>query len=119
MAKKENEDLNRSLLEYENMEKQLEVLLIQKHQLQLQLNEVRHALDELKKSSGDVYRSVGSVMLHTTKEAAEKDLRERNELLEVKLNAISKQEEKLRGTVVDTQKRLQERMKEYGKGGTG
>lgn len=119
MAKKESEDLNRSLLEYENMEKQLEVLLIQKHQLQIQLNEVKHALDELKKSSGEIYRSVGSVMLHTTKEAAESDLKERHELLEVKLNAIGKQEEKLRIIVVDTQKRLQERMKEYGKGGGG
>jgi prefoldin beta subunit len=115
--KKEQEDLNRELIEYENMEKQLEVLLIQKHQLQIQLNEIKHALDELKKAKGDVYRSVGSVLLHTTREEAEADLKERNELIEVKLNAISKQEEKLRGTVMETQKRLQEKMKGYGKGG--
>lgn len=113
--KKEQDNLNRELIEYENMEKQLEVLLIQKHQLQIQLNEVKHALDELKKSKGDVYRSVGSVLLHTTKDAAEKDLKERDELLEVKLNAISKQEEKLRATVMDTQKKLQERMRGHGK----
>ena len=109
------DDLNKELVEYENMEKQLEVILIQKHQLQIQLNEIRHARDELGKSSGDVYRSVGSVLLHTTKENAEKDLKERSELLEVKLNAISKQEEKLRSTVMDTQKKLQERMKGHGK----
>ncbi len=114
--KKEPDDLNKELIEYENMEKQLEVLLIQKHQLQIQLNEIRHALDELKKAKGDVYRSVGSILLHTTKEEAESDLKERNELVEVKLNAISKQEEKLRGMVVDTQKRLQEKMKGYAKG---
>jgi chaperonin cofactor prefoldin len=39
------EDINRELIEYENMEKQLEVLLIQKHQLQIQVNEINHALD--------------------------------------------------------------------------
>jgi len=116
-SRRENEDLNRSLLEYENMEKQLEVLLIQKHQLQLQSNETKHALDELKKATGEVYRSVGSVMLHTTKDAAEADLKERQEIIQVKLNAINKQEEKLRSTVMDTQKKLQEKMKEYGKGG--
>lgn len=116
-SRKESEDLNRSLVEYENMEKQLEVLLIQKHQLQLQANETRHALDELKKATGEVYRSVGAIMLHTTKEAAEADLKERQEIIDVKLNAINKQEEKLRSTVMDTQKKLQERMKEYGKGG--
>jgi prefoldin beta subunit len=115
--RKESEDLNRSLVEYENMEKQLEVILIQKHQLQLQSNETRHAMEELKKATGEVYRSVGSVMLHTTKEAAEADLKERQEILDVKLNAITKQEEKLRSTVMDTQKKLQEKMKEYGKGG--
>ncbi|MFH0884283.1 MAG: prefoldin subunit beta [Candidatus Micrarchaeota archaeon] len=115
--KKEQEDLNRELIEYENMEKQLEVLLIQKHQLQIQLNEIKHAIDELKKAKGEVYRSVGSILLHTTRETAETDLKERNELIDVKLNAISKQEEKLRTMVVDTQKRLQERMKGYAKGG--
>jgi len=109
------EDLNKELIEYENMEKQLEVLLIQKHQLQIQLNEIKHAIDELKKAKGDVYRSVGSVLLHTTKEDAGKDLKERSELLEVKLNAISKQEEKLRAIVMDTQKKLQERMRGHGK----
>lgn len=112
---KPQDNLNKELIEYENMEKQLEVLLIQKHQLQIQLNEIKHAMDELEKATGDVYRSVGSVLLHTTKEKAEKDLKDRNELLEVKLNAISKQEEKLRTTVMDTQKKLQERMKGHGK----
>ena len=112
---KKDEDLNRELIEYENMEKQLEVLLIQKHQLQIQSNEIKHALEELKKSQGVVYRSIGSILIHTTRDAAESDLKERDELIEVKLNAISKQEEKLRTTVMDTQKKLQERMKGYGK----
>ncbi|NYZ74236.1 prefoldin subunit beta [Candidatus Micrarchaeota archaeon] len=114
--KKENEDLSRELVEYENMEKQLEVLLIQKHQLQIQLNEIKHALEELKKSKGEVFRSVGSILMHTTKDEAESDLKERNELVDVKLNAIGKQEEKLRTMVMDTQKKLQEKMKSYGKG---
>ena len=113
--KKEAGDLNKELMEYENLEKQLEVLLIQKHQLQIQLNEIKHALEQLKKAHGELYRSVGSIIMHTTKEEAEKDLKERQELIDVKVNAIAKQEEKLRSTVMDTQKKLQERMKEYGK----
>lgn len=109
------DDLNKELVEYENMEKQLEMLLIQKHQLQIQLNEVKHALDELKKAKGDVFHSVGSVLMKTTKESAEADLKERNELVEVKVSAISKQEEKLRVVVMDAQKKLQEKMRGYGK----
>jgi prefoldin beta subunit len=112
------EDLSKSLMEYENLEKQLEVVLIQKHQLQIQLNEVKHAGDELKKAKGDVYRSIGAIIVGTTKEEAQADLKEKGELLEVKLNSLEKQEEKLRATVTDTQKKLQESMKEYGKGGS-
>ncbi|MBI5222937.1 prefoldin subunit beta [Candidatus Micrarchaeota archaeon] len=112
---KRDEDLNRSLMEYENMEKQLEVLLIQKHQLEIQRSEIRHAVDALKGATGDVYRSVGTVLIHTTKDTAEKDLKEKEELLEVKVNALAKQEERLRSTVMDQQKKLQERLKDYSK----
>lgn len=104
------EDLNREIIEYENLEKQLEVLLIQKHQLQIQINEINHALDQLKKSHGEVYRSVGSIILHTSKDEAQTDLKERLELLEVRVNTLSKQEEKLRKTVMDIQKKIKERM---------
>ncbi|MBU0527031.1 MAG: prefoldin subunit beta [Candidatus Micrarchaeota archaeon] len=108
---KKDSDLGKDLVEYENLEKQLEVLLIQKHQLQIQLNEINHALGQLKKAKGEVYKSVGSIILHTTKEDADNDLSERQELIQVKVNAIAKQEEKLRATVMESQKSLQERMK--------
>ncbi len=110
---KRDTKLDQDILEYENLEKQLEVVLIQKHQLQLQLNEVKHALDELKKAKGAVYRSIGSLMILSDKVEAEKDLKDKQELLEVKLNAQGKQEEKLRESVLTAQKSLQERMKDY------
>jgi len=110
-----DDDLNRDLIEYENLEKQLEVVLIQKHQLQLQSNEIKHALEELKNAKGQVYRSVGSLMMESSKDEAEKDLKDRQELITVKLTALGKQEEKLRASVSETQKSLQEKMKEYEK----
>lgn len=111
------ESLNKELLDYENLEKQLEVVLIQKHQLQLQLNEVKHAIEELKKAKGTVYRSAGSLMIQSSKEEAEKDLKDKQELFNVKLDALAKQEEKLRESVTEAQKSLQERLKEHGKKG--
>ncbi len=108
------EELGREIAEYENLEKQLEMLLIQKHQIQAQLNEIGHALEHLKGAKGEIYRNVGSIIIHTTKEEAEKDLKDREELLKVKLETLSKQEEKLRKAVADAQKKLQEKMKKYG-----
>jgi prefoldin beta subunit len=110
---KKEAGVDEDILNYENMEKQLEVVLIQKHQLQMQLNEIRHATDELKRAKGEVYRAVGSIMLLSSKDEAEKELKDRQELVEVKLGAIGKQEEKLRESVGAAQKVLQERMKEY------
>jgi len=107
------ESVDEEILNYENLEKQLEVILIQKHQLQLQLNEIKHAQDELKRAKGEVYRAVGSIMLLSTKDEAEKELKDRQELVEVKVGALGKQEEKLRESVTFAQKVLQERMKEY------
>lgn len=110
--------MNRNLMEYENLEKQLEVVVMQKHQFQMQLTEFKRALEELKKLSGkeEIYRNVGSIFLHhTNKEVAEKDLKEKVELSEVRLNGLTKQEEKLRSTVMEAYKRLQEKMKEYEK----
>jgi len=111
---KRDTKIDQDILEYENLEKQLEVVLIQKHQLQLQLNEVKHASEELKKAKGAIYRSIGSIMMLSDRAEAEKELKDRQELLEVKLNAQSKQEEKLRDSVMSAQKSLQERMKDYG-----
>lgn len=113
MNKKED-DLSKELSEYENLEKQLEIVLIQKHQLQLQLNEIKHALEELKKAKGTVYRSAGSLMIQSSKEEAEKDLKDKQELFNVKLDALSKQEVKLRESVTEAQKGLQEKLREHG-----
>lgn len=113
-----NEDMNKNLMEYENLERQLEGVVLQKHQFQLQLTEFKRALEELKKlgTKDELYRNVGSIFLHhTNKETAEKDLKEKVELSEVRLNGLAKQEEKLRATVMEAYKRLQEKMKEYEK----
>ncbi len=115
MTKKEETDITKELAEYENLEKQLEVLLIQKNQLTIQNNEVKHALEELKKAEGNVYRSIGSVMMQSSKESAEKELKERADLIKVKLGALEKQEEKLRDVVMDRQKSIQEKLKSHGK----
>jgi len=111
--KKDTADLNKALMEFENMEKQLEVLLMQKNQLRVQLTETKNAREELEHAAGDVYKSIGSLVMKTTKDKAEKDLKDKTELIEVKLVAIEKEEEKLRNAIKTLQESLQKQMKEY------
>lgn len=115
MAEKEDAEFSKSLAEYENLEKQLEVVLIQKNQLSLQIAEAKNALDELKDAQGEIYRSVGSLIMKTTKEDAEKKLKEKVELMEVRYKAISKEEERLKDAVLKLQKVLKEKMEQYEK----
>lgn len=112
-------DLEKSIVEYENLERQLQMLVIQKNQLQLQLNEIGLATEELKKTVGEVYKSIGSVMVKSTKEDAEKDLKERKDLVQIRLNTMDKQEEKLRNSLLSMQKSLQDKMKGAGFSGMG
>ena len=115
MTKEGETDISKALTEYESLEKQLEIILIQKNQLTLQIAETKNALEELAHAKGEVYRSIGSLLIKTTKDDAHKKLAERLELMEVKQKAITKEEEKLRRVLVDLQEKLKEQMKEYEK----
>ena len=114
MANRMSPDTQKLLFEYENVEKQLQVLILQKHQIQLQLNEIKLAEEEIKKAEGEIYKSVGSVMVKSTKQSAETDLKERKEMLEMRMGSIGKQEEKLRERLTGSQKKLQDEMKKAG-----
>lgn len=108
---KPDQELEKSLIEYQNLERQLQSIVLQKSQLQFQTNEINVASEELKKATGDVYKSIGSVMVKSSKDDAEKDLKERKELAEIRMNAMVKQEEKLRSHLETLQKKLEEKMK--------
>lgn len=108
---KTDPELEKSLIEYQNLERQLQSIVLQKHQLQLQLNEINLAEVELKKSKGEVYKSVGSVMVKTTAVDAEKDLKERKDLAHIRVSTLTKQEEKLRSHMQVLQGALEERLK--------
>lgn len=111
MNGKVSPELQKALMEYDNTEKQLQVLVLQKHQLQLQLNEINLASEEIKKAEGEVYKAVGSIMVKSNRPDAEKDLKERKEVVEMRVSTLAKQEEKLRTTLLALQKRLQDQMK--------
>ena len=102
----EKEELERSIAQLQNFERQLQAVLLQKQQLQIQLNETSLALEELGKATGEVYRTVGSVMMKTTKEQAEKDLNEKKELMEKRVQTLSQQEEKVKNEILRLQKLL-------------
>jgi len=90
------------------LEQNLRNILLQKQAFQLELDETKNALEELKKAKKDVFRIVGQVMIKAEKKDLEKDLKEKQDLIELRMKSIGKQEieftetiERIKGEVVE------------------
>ncbi len=88
--------LQAQLDDFQNMQRQLQMLSMQRQQVNLQLEEMKMAQEELGKATGKIYKAAGNLLIETTSAAAKKELAERIETFEVRATALGKQEEKAR-----------------------
>ena len=97
------------LLRLQQLQQTLQGVLTQKQQLELELNEVEQALSELEKltDAAVIYRSIGSLLVKSKRTKVTTELNERKELLNMRINVLGKQEERLRTQVKDLQEKLQ------------
>lgn len=97
------------LLRLQQLQQTLQGVLTQKQQLEMELTEVEQALDELEKltDNATIYKSIGSLLVKSKRGKVTKDLNERKELLDMRINVLGKQEERLRGQVKELQTKLQ------------
>jgi prefoldin beta subunit len=97
------------LLRLQQLQQTLQGVLTQKQQLELELTEVEQALSELEKltDTAVIYKSVGSLLVKSEKAKVATELNERKELLNMRINVLGKQEERLRTQGKDLQDKLQ------------
>ena len=97
------------LLRLQQLQQTLQGVLTQKQQLELELNEVEQALSELEKltDAAVIYKSIGSLLVKSKRTKVKTELNERKELLNMRINVLGKQEERLRTQVKDLQEKLQ------------
>ncbi len=97
------------LLRLQQLQQTLQGVLTQKQQIELELTEVEQALDELEKltDKATIYKSIGSLLVKSEKGKVTTDLNERKELLDMRINVLGKQEERLRSQVKELQTKLQ------------
>ncbi len=95
--------------ELQIIEQALQNILLQKQTFQMELSETQSASSEIENSSDEVYKVVGQLMLKSDKKKILLELSEKSRILELRLNAIDKQEESmmqkletLRESVVDS-----------------
>jgi len=88
-----NED---NQIEFQSMQQQLQLIMLQKQQMKLQSDEIDHALQEVEKAKGDTFRLVGPILMQSTKDEIVKDLNERKSTIESRITIMEKQEERMK-----------------------
>jgi len=98
------------LLRLQQLQQTLQAVLTQKQQLELELNEVEQALSELEKLTDEavIYKSIGSLLVKSERTKVTTELKERKDLLNMRIGVLGKQEERLRVQVKDLQTKLQQ-----------
>ncbi|MFQ6134894.1 MAG: prefoldin subunit beta [Nitrososphaerales archaeon] len=108
--------LREQLVRFEQAQQSLQAILVQKQQVEMELTEVEKALSELSKATTDttVYKSAGSLLIKTSRDAMLKELEERRELGNTRVTVLAKQENRIRESL----KEIQAKIEEATRGGT-
>jgi len=78
-------------------QQQMQGLLLQRESLNMQMLEVKRALEELEKTEQtEVYKASGPILIKTTKEEVKKELAEKQELINLRLKTLEKGEKKIK-----------------------
>ncbi|NYZ79414.1 prefoldin subunit beta [Candidatus Micrarchaeota archaeon] len=100
-------ELEHDVNEFQTAQNQLQMIIIQKQQVKMQLGEIDDALEELKNKSGKVFKSIGSVLVESKIDDVVKELNEDKETMNVRIGVLGKQEEKLRGRLVELKSKIE------------
>ena len=109
------QEIEKLVKDYQMLQEQLRVYAIQLDQLKNQNAELDRANEEVAKATGKVYISVGGVIVETTKEKAQTDIKDRKELSESRIQSITKMYNDLK----TKEKQLNEKITQIYKSGQG
>ena len=91
----------------------------QKRSIQSQMVEIDNALKELDTAKGEIYKIVGPAMFHSEKETLGKDLKEKKDILDLRIKSFEKQEkaieEKAKKLQAEVMTQLEKHMEKDGR----
>jgi prefoldin, beta subunit, archaeal len=98
------------IAQLQQIQQQIQALAMQKSQVEAMQKESKMALDELERLTDDavVYRNVGELVIKTSKEESITKLKDREETLSLRLQSISRQEERLTSRFKQLQEQIQQ-----------
>lgn len=107
----ENKEESNYLQELQLIERNTQVLAMQKQSISLEINEVETALEEVKKSSEEVYKLSGSIFIKADRNSVISELEEKNKILNLRLSTVEKQEEMFNSKAEEIKEKFKENQK--------
>lgn len=106
------QEIQHQLAQLQQIQSQAQAMANQKVQMEAQARETAKALEELAKLEKDaeVYKSVGGLLMRSEKEKLEAELTEHKETLDLRVNRLTKQDEKVQKRMKELQDNLQAKL---------
>lgn len=100
--------LRERLARFEELQRNLQSVQIQKRQVEIEVSEVERALNELKKTPPKdvVYKFSGQILIKVDKGELIKELEEKLELDKTRTTILAKQEDKLKQSLSEIQSKI-------------
>jgi prefoldin beta subunit len=102
--------IQNQLAQLQQLQQQAQAVISQKSQIESLIRETDAALKELEKSSDDavIYKSVGELLFKAEKPKLVEELKERKEMMDLRLKTMSKQEERIQSRFTQLQDQLKQ-----------
>ncbi len=88
------------------LEQNMQNILLQKQAFQMEVSETTSALSEIKKSSDEVFKIVGQLMIKADKLEIISELENKEKLLNLRLDSLNKQEESLSNKIISLREKV-------------
>jgi len=113
-------EIESKLIRLQELQEQLRMLILRRQQLESQLMEVEHALEQVEKLDQDaeIYKTAGYIMFRTTKKQVVDELTDKKETLELRIKTVQKQESLIRKQFEDLRKDISKTLSTAGLSGT-
>ncbi len=89
------QEQNKKIQEMQMLDQNLQNLLFQKQAFQMELSETESALDQIENSGEEVFKIIGQLMVKSDKSKLKKELLDKKKVLDLRTNAIEKQQTSL------------------------
>ena len=101
-----NEKTSQKIQELQMLEQNFQMFLHQKQAIQVELNELTNAEQEVQKTEGPVYKVLSGIMMKSEKPTVLKDLQDKKAKAELQMSSLEKQEKSLDSKIQELKKEI-------------